>query len=161
MIYGLRIKSATSGWLMALRKSAEQVSGEDAYIQGVDIVTQQLSLVQLRSGVTAIDSYDISDPTSGLGTGITMNDRQHIVVQPIHSIDTGICRLTPICLCGSDIKIGETLESGMGVATFYSGSDYYSPELCWDVRGAETVYIHVTHINVGGVNSLDIMGGAI
>jgi len=153
----IRIKPAASGKLIALQESAVQVGGEERYLQGIELLSRQLTIATLRTA-TAADSVDISSLT-GLGTAVDVGDCHIIVALPYHSQDNGVCRITPIVDYGSAVGILATKESGVGAALFHDGAAYPSPALVWDVFGGEVVYLHITHLS--GLNTVTIKGGAI
>ena len=154
----IRIKEATSGKLIALRTAAEQHSGEDRYIQGVDLCSRPLSLTLLRT-VSSADSADLSSFPGAL-TALSLTDEALAVCQLYHSSSVGVAQITPVAVVGSQLVIYETKESGIGAAwSPTDGTDYLSPILAWDVLGAEAVYFLATSLSPG--NTVKIYGGVI
>jgi len=163
-----RISDQHSGDYIATRDAIEQdADGNSRVIQIVDFASRQLisptTIRGISSFVTVQDSVDLSSLPAELTSNLlTSGDKSTLLVFPQHTANNGEVYVTPIIFNsgGTAIGIRATKASAMGTALFILSGVYYSPQLSWDLQGAEKIGLHITTIG-GTANTVRLLAGVI
>ena len=164
-----RVADQDEGDYVATRDAYEQdTEAHNRVVQMVEITARQLTTVlTIRGSGGAISSADgvnlLSLPSDLTDNLLTVGDKTVLVIIPEHTSSSGNVLITPIIFNAADAAVGirATKSSGIGSINFRHGSgsgNYASPELQWDIMGAEKIGIHITQIDAG---SVVIKGGLI
>ena len=166
---GTKIASQRTGDIIATRDAIQTTGdGDPRVIQLFDLATRPLTnhvtLRGLAAPITTPDGVDLDSlPAELLSHLITVGDQSSLILDIEHVAPDGEVYITPIIFDSADnpIAVRATKSSSMGTAKFRWGSDNYaSPQLQWEVMGAEKLGIHITAIN-GTENGVVIKGGLI
>lgn len=157
-----RIADQDEGDYIATRDAYEQdTESHSRVVQMVEITARQLTTVlTIRGSGGAISSADgvnlLSLPTDLTDNLLTVGDKTVLIVMPEHTSSSGNVYITPIIFNSLDNVVGvrATKSSGIGSHAFRYGSgsgNYASPQLQWDIMGAEKIGLHITQIDAGSV----------
>lgn len=162
-----RIADQISGDYIATRDGyINDGDGKARTIQIIDFASRQLAsgdISTIRTGVSVVDGVNMGALPAGLTSNlISIGDRSVLVVFPMHSASDGEVTITPIIFSAGSVAIGirASKASAMGSFAFVKAGLYYSPQVVWDVQGAEKIGLHVTVIG-GTANFVTLNAGVI
>jgi hypothetical protein len=133
---------------VAAFEAAEQADG---YTRNIQIVGLTAGKIDQNLGdpdkiVSSNDSNNITTITGSIETG----DNAYCAIYPRHSQSAGSCVVTPL-LCDNQGTVVGMLDSKYSNVpiTMYSGSDYISKPLIWDIKstGAWKIYVHISELS--------------
>lgn len=163
-----RIADQRSGDYIATRDAVENDDGGNPRtIQLLDFSSRQFPYPHdiIRNSINTPDTVILDNlPVSLTDYLIDIGDKSLLVVDVEHLVSTGSVTITPIIFddTGSNVvTIRASKTSAMGTAAFRKSPAglFVSPQLTWDVQGAEKIGLHVTAISAG--NAVIIYGGVI
>lgn len=135
--------------------AAEQAEGQTRLIQIVSLTSGKIDTTKSAPN-RAVSSNDSLDLTTTSGD-ISVGDNAYLACYTEHSQSDGKCFITPL-LCDNNGEVMGMLPSKESkvIVTTYSGSNYFSNCLSWEIRGAgaHKVFMHVSELSAG--NTVDM-----
>lgn len=143
---GINTRNADA-WVAAFEAS-EQAEG---YTRAVQVVALTSGKIDQNVGepIRAVSSNDSNDITTFSGN-VEVGDNAFCAIYSRHNQSSGSCIITPL-LCdnqGTVIGILDSKYSNVPI-TLYSGSDYISKPLIWDIKstGAWKIFPHISELS--------------